>query len=405
MKKILSILLVLFSVAFIAFAEENPSDETEGIEKESVVSISKGIVRLDLFRNRGTFGIFVIPPVGSPRAVISSRSAFSSSGFSLRSRRSVYQLAKHGGIPSVVNVSDDSAEFIYTVRKGRVQADVKVMMSIESSTPDAQADMIKFVVETTNAGKERQTFAIRGIFDTVLGELGYTDFSTAQIHRIDEEYQFESMLADKWILSKNSVNAMQFLLSGRGITSPKVVTLANKDVVASGDWEGYYYRPRRPFTSILSYQNSAVDLVWNDFSLSPKQKTSITFYIVLGTDGLVPAGEQFLAGVQEKTVPVIPARKTEPVIAPVVETAVEIVEEPAVPQPPVPVAEELAEKPADEVPFDASVVRKEQLDPEYIRSLLERINSLESTDSAIGQDQLKSLNAELDAILNALRNM
>ncbi|MCR4627118.1 MAG: hypothetical protein K5640_05675 [Treponema sp.] len=393
MKKILSFLLILFSaVSFVFVQESNGESEKQG--KEKVVSVSKGIVRLDFFKKRGTFGVFVVPPENSAKAVLASRNSFSSTGFFLRSRKAIYQLSKDGGIPFVVNTSENGGSIVYTVRKGRVNADVKVSMEICSAIPNETADMIKISVETTNTGTERQTFAIRGIFDTILGELGYTDFSTAQVRRIDEELQFDSMITDRWILSKNAVNALQFLLSGKGITSPKTVTLANKDVVSSGDWDGFYYRAGRPFSSILSYQNSAVDIVWNDFMLAPGQKTSITFYAVLGTEGYEPNGSRFLSGLVEKKAEV----EVLPPPAPVTEEPVKEIS---------PLVEEVTEAPVEvsEVPFDASTIKKEQLDPEYVRSLIEKINTLENSDMTVNQEELKRLNAELDVILNALRNM
>lgn len=402
MKKILSCLLILFSFACLVFGQDESQKDNsyneEAFSREKTVTVSKGFVKLNVFKNRGTFGIYVLPPEGSPKAVLSSRNSFSSTGFFLRSRKSVYQLSKDGGIPFVVNPLENGASITYSVKKGRVNADVKVSMEILSTAPEfeGQEDMLKFIVETTNTGTERQTFGIRGIFDTILGELGYTDFSTAQLRRIDSEIQFESMIADRWIISKNSVNSLQFLLSGKGITSPKIVTLANKDIIYSGDWDGFYYQQGRPFSSILSYQNSALDIVWNDFMLAPGQKTSITFYAVLGTDGFDPKGEKFLSDLIEK--PVKPAEKE---ILPVVNQIPVPETEPELPS-----VKESIETPKEvtEVPFDSSSIRKEQLGPEYVHSLIEKINSMEA-DESINQDELNRLNSELDAILNVLRNM
>ena len=67
-------------------------------------------------------------------------------------------------------------------------------------------------------------------------------------------------------------------------------------------------------------------------------------------------------------------------------------------------SEPAEKKDVEEVPFDVSTVKKEQLDPAYVQSLLDRINSLEDSDSSIDQANLLKLNAELDAIINAIRN-
>ena len=415
MKKVL--ILAFFCWAFYSFAFSQDSEEK--IKPAKKFSVSKGIVRLDLFTEQGTFGIYAVTPDGPEKSVLASRSVFSSSGFFLRTANSIFQLNKSGGIPSVCRVEDGKAEIDYSLRKGRVKADVKVSLSIENTVPGKDADMVKITVETVNTGSKRQTFALRGILDTVLGEQAYTDFSTAQIRHIDSELKFDSMLADKWILSKNAVNGMQILLAGRGITSPKSVILANRDIITAGDWDGFYYREGRAYTSILSYQNSAVDLVWNDFVLSPGQKTAITFYIVLSIEGTEPAGLQFLNSLVEpvplKTVealvisPVqIPSLETEEVseVKEVSEES-EVLDgdsEPEKDSESSKDSEPAEKKDVEEVPFDVSTVKKEQLDPAYVQSLLDRINSLEDSDSSIDQANLLKLNAELDAIINAIRN-
>ena len=56
-----------------------------------------------------------------------------------------------------------------------------------------------------------------------------------------------------------------------------------------------------------------------------------------------------------------------------------------------------------DVKFDVKSLSKEQFTPEYIQSLLFRIQSLEADDPALNREQILLLNAELDAILEALR--
>ena len=46
---------------------------------------------------------------------------------------------------------------------------------------------------------------------------------------------------------------------------------------------------------------------------------------------------------------------------------------------------------------------KEQLTPEYIQSLLDRIAELEEDTTSVNRQELLQLNAELDAILTYLR--
>ena len=68
------------------------------------------------------------------------------------------------------------------------------------------------------------------------------------------------------------------------------------------------------------------------------------------------------------------------------------------------VSEASAEKPEfPSVDFYIKNMSKEQLTPEYIQSLLDRIAALEENSSSVNQQELLQLNAELDAILTYLR--
>ena len=46
---------------------------------------------------------------------------------------------------------------------------------------------------------------------------------------------------------------------------------------------------------------------------------------------------------------------------------------------------------------------KDKLSPEYIQSLIDRISALEEDSPSLNRQELLELNAELDAILNYLR--
>ena len=57
------------------------------------------------------------------------------------------------------------------------------------------------------------------------------------------------------------------------------------------------------------------------------------------------------------------------------------------------------------VPFDIETIGAEKLNYQYIQSLIDRINSLEGDDQNLDRNELLRLNAELDAILEKLRQM
>ena len=63
--------------------------------------------------------------------------------------------------------------------------------------------------------------------------------------------------------------------------------------------------------------------------------------------------------------------------------------------------ESLSKKPS--VPFNVDTIGPEKLDPSYVQALLDKINSLESDASSVDREEILQLNAELDAIMNKLR--
>ena len=86
-------------------------------------------------------------------------------------------------------------------------------------------------------------------------------------------------------------------------------------------------------------------------------------------------------------------------------------EEPAVQDEPYDYEEDLPpdtdneEKPEEtpEVKFDLNSITAEKLNPSYVQGLLERINSLESGAENLDRAEILRLHAELDAIMEKLR--
>ena len=56
-----------------------------------------------------------------------------------------------------------------------------------------------------------------------------------------------------------------------------------------------------------------------------------------------------------------------------------------------------------EVDFIIPPVDDYQLNPEYIQNLINRINSLQSNPEFVDRNEIKQLNAELDAIMKKIR--
>lgn len=411
-------------------------------------TLTNGDIKLTLRGNTGSFEIYAIPETGKPVPLLATYDEFCSTFFSLMVGRKEYRLNREAGVKSEARKTEYGAQMAYTIPdKAQIVVDFSFMPSIATSS---RIDMLRVTVYTINLGKSTQSFTVKSVFDTMLGENTVTHFSTAAHSRINSETQFTDMDTEKWIRSGNEKAVIQFLLNGRGITNPKAVTLGNKDFLALPTWLPVV-QETRSFNSVLAYNNSSMAINWKTAYLDPMKTDVITFYISVATDGNEPAGKEFIAQlnagrtalpsnlpntVQTTTVapepvevpseaaesayhenmPAISGESTVPSTATMQEGKVLDTESPAEAQvlqsPSVyggngaSAATGTAVSPtAVSKPYSsAAPVTKEQLDPEYIQRLLDRIADLESDPALVDKAEVKRLNDELDRILETLRS-
>ena len=328
----------------------------EGAQAKTAV-VSSGCVKLVLRGERGTFQIYALGEDGSETAVFSGTDAFTSTYFSLLAGKKEYLLSSLGGAATGAKANPDGGTFVYKLHK---IADVTVDFSFAKSPESAFDDIVKVRVSVINKGKKRNTFALKGVFDTMLGEKTKTHFSTADIKSINAETQFYDMSASRWILSRGQEAAVQFLLYGADTTKIETATLGNKDVLSLPLWHPVFV-PARSFDSVTSYNNSALAVNWPKAVLENGAEMSVVFYIALSADGGVPKGDAYIASF-DKTLPTD-------------DKANALVADRAVPE--------------------------WKLDKAYVDSLLQRIRALSDYDA--DADELAELNAELDTILEQLR--
>lgn len=270
--------------------------------------VQKGDILLSLRGNSGTFGLYAIPESGSKRALLTTSDDFGSTFFALRMGRQEYQLKRESGVICESRETDYGAQLAYKVKnKFQFVVDFSLMPSIATSS---RVDVIRVTLYTTNLSRTTQSFAAKAVFDTMLGENTQQHFSTAARSRINSEVQFTDMSVDRWIRSSNDKASVQFLLNGKGISKPKSVSLANKDILsAQANWE-LTSKEQRSFSSVLAYNNSAVGINWRTAYLDPLKTDVITFYIAVSTDDREPAGRELITNL-EKGITALPAAMPE----------------------------------------------------------------------------------------------
>jgi flagellar motor protein MotB len=426
-------------------AKKKKDDYTGWVyEPQKNFTLTNGDIKIDMRGSTGSFNMYAIPEIGNPIPLLATYDEFCSTFFSVMIGRKEYRLNREAGVKSEARKTQYGAQLAYTIpSKAEFVVDFSFMPSIATST---RVDMVRVTVYVINLGKSTQSFTVKGVFDTTLGENTLAHFSTAAHSRVNSEIQYGDMSVEKWIRSSNEKAAVQFLLYGKGITSPKAVTLANRDVLASSTWLPVVHEARS-FSSMLSYNNSAMAVNWKTAYLDPLKTDVITFYVSVATDGNDPAGKEFLAALAagKTALPsnlpntvattnvapqpqVVPQEATESTyyegMPPIsgestvsnskasvldTESPAETGSQSSYQQYVTPVTAPAARPAATTTAQPAATVKNEitdaQLDPEYIQNLLDRIAKLESDPALVDKAEVKQLNDELDAILAKLRSV
>lgn len=278
-----------------------------------------------------------------------------------------------------------------------------------NSTP-GDISIIKVTATMENRGSKTGIWTLKGVFDTYLGEGSASAFSTNNNKYVKSESYFdnfdwlkEPLLvrgedapekdlrqvnqdATLWLETKNARFNIKFLTAGRGITSPDRVVAASLESLSLS----YYWQPAikvgRDFDTETNYGNSALGFYWDPVRLSPRDKSVYTYYIALSVMDEYDS-EEFLKGVIE-------TEKKE----------VEQIEPP-------PETPDIDLTLSDgfnngKFVFDESTITSDKLNYDYVESLIERINEIESGQGdfdTLDNNELLRLNAEIDLILARLK--
>ena len=402
---------------------------------ERKFSITKDDIKIDMNGSTGTFGLYAIPEQGSPVPLLSNYDSFTSTFVSVKIGRKEYRLNRENGVKSEARRTPYGAQMCYTIEKqAQVVVDFSFLPSIATSS---RVDMLRVTIYTINLGRSTQSFTVKSVFDTVLGENTVSHFSTAAKSKINSEVQYLSMSNDLWVRSSNDSTSVQFLLDGKGISSPSHVTLANKDSLSTANWIPQTIEAKS-FNSVISYNNSAVGINWKTAYLDPLKTSVITFYMSVGISGNEPAGKDFLKALEEGRTALAASLPDFAPYTNVAPSPSEISEDelktpyyenmPVIPGQQDTVADpETSASGESDSPEDSAglspesssdsskeneatvpekvVVTKMQLNPEYIQQLLDHIAELEADDPGINKAEIDALNAELDGILLMLKSM
>ena len=375
---------------------KNVSSPAKTPVSKNIIEIEKDDIQLILNGDDGTFAIYGVAEKGEHIPLLSTYDANSGSYFAVKVGRKEYKLQSKLGIKTEARNTPLGAQMAYLVsNEVQVVVDFSFMPSIATST---RIDMLRLSVFVINIGRSIQSFAVKGVFDTVLGENTQTHFSTAGRKYINSEIQFQSMNDDLWVRSANKDAAIQFIFGSKQISKTDYVTLGARDKMDSASWVPSV-QTSRSFNSVTSFNNSAVCVNWPSTYIDTFRTASFGFYISVSTGGNNPAGKQFLVDLDNgRTALGMAAKNTGAKLAgtpkPIPMTKQEV--DSATPN----ILNSIPSS-SKEAFVKTQEITEAQLDTEYIQDLLDRIAAL-SEEESLDKTELKKLNEELDLILNKL---
>ena len=379
-----------------------------------------GNIKLYANPKKGTFAISVLNEDEKAVNVMSSANEYTTSSFYLQAGKKLFKLCDDSSVVSAAKKTDKGLRLRYTIERNAVVIiDFECFSSIEGEAEDS----IKVTAAIVSLAKKKTDFALKLLFDTVLGETDRHHFYDSEGLPVKGEVIYHSMEEEKYFTSKNAKGSMQMIFAGADATPVQSVILANFTTLDTKKWEPDMTN-FRSFDTVLSYNNSAVGVFWPKTSLEPDAEKDFVFYLSMATGDAVPGGVNYIFAEKEQleeeqteqteeqeqseaqeNVQNIQAVKEEPAQSPapakpVVEKPVET--KPAeIPAEPEPVKVVTEEPPAEPAPASKN---GNKLSYDYIQKLLDRIEQLEEGDPDLNKAEINALNAELDEILAILNN-
>ena len=387
MKNRFFVFIVLSCCIFFSCAsakKEKSKNYVGWIEPDnSKIDVSLGCLRMSFRPKIGSFNIFVIDENNKEQSVFSTHNEFSASSFYLKCDKEIYKLNSASGVKTETLQTETGAVVKYTISN---VAKISVFFDFMKSDEQNDYDMIKISAEIENIGTRQKKFALKGVFDTVLGEKDLNHFFSSENVAINTEKLYRTMKDERWFVSKNDKYSMQFLLDGVDITPIECVLLGNKTTFDSNAWIPNL-TTEKSFDSFVSYNDSEVCIVWPEVSILPNEKDSFVFYLAFAANGEKPQGNYFIGDKKG----VVEVKKEKPVVK---QEVVKVPEKEKVKE---------TKKEIPDVKFDVATLSREKLSQEYVAGLMERIANLEDSGENVDREELLMLNAELDAILEILR--
>ena len=243
----------------------------------------------------------------------------------------------------------------------------------KSDDADSLTQTLNIRHTVKNLSDNKTSMALKAVYNLCLGENRKAHFSTAVNREVSSEYCFEPSKEECWIISSDGQNAVELELYGKGITAPKRVAAANKDVIYLSTLVTPF-TPGNSFDSIMSYNDSALALFWEPVSLGAGESKSYSYKMNFSVNDFQNSGRE-IAKVQVD-------QNGQPLDS----------------------SSENVEIDGDRIETTVDSVDPSKLNMEYVQQLINHINSLEQSDPSLNRLKIQQLQTEVDEVLQVLRS-
>ncbi len=373
------------------------------------VSFNQGIIQLKVKPNLGSYNISVLNEKERAVSLLATGNEFTSSSLYLKTAKKTYKLLADTTIKTAVTKKEKGVIITYVIPD---VAEINLDLDCLKSSAERDYDILKTTISATNKGKKTTDFTFKQILDTILGETGSFHFYDYENIPVKTEIMYRGLKKhkQKWFVSKNNSACMQMFFTGGDATEPELFALANFSTLDKKTWEPDM-NSVRTFDTVLSYNNSAVGVIWPTVKLAPEASSKIVYYFAFATDGAETKGQYFVYGIPEEKKPEPEVEKFEKKIQKTPEpevqppAPVQVQAQPQVQTQLLPPVQDNGYSPKNppDVTFNVDSLSKEKYTQEYIQSLLTRISELEKDSASVNREELLQLNKELDEILSALK--
>ena len=382
------------STAELDFGDKNPewTEQGSGSTQGTVVT-EIGSVRIKAIGKLGTFNIYYVDEYGKATPVFATGDEFTTTSFYLMCGKKTYKLGGGLDVMSSAEKTETGVKIRYFIRN---IGDVVVDLSIMKSDQKSQFDMVKISSTVKSFAQKTDVFGLKLILDTVLGEKARYHFYNSENIPIKQEILYRNAKTTKLVTSKNNNTSLQILLEGADISPIDFTALASYKTLNTRSWEPNMLT-ERAFSTVSSYNNSAVQINFIPEEIEPDDERSYLFYLALGSEEYPPKGMEYLIANT-----IVPEEETEGEEAALEGEGTSDGEGTSKGE----VADKTSDGDAKTEAQKTETVKTETKDghsKEYVQKLLSRIAELEEDDPLINEEEIRILNDELDEILNELR--